>query len=286
MNKIWAGFLLIVFFTVGCGKAGMALDSSTSASFGSYDLGGSSDGASSTADSLNGNKNTALEVVLQDTGLDWRNYHSEDYGISKYNLSVKPAWETSPNSKWSDYAADFSQYAAFVIDQEGSNLLKGMAQMTEGYAMCPKYASLSREQKINFWVVFVSEVTRYESGFSPVSRYFESTFTYIDSITGEGVYSEGLLQLSYQDGKSYKGECGAVFDWQTDRTLSRTDPRKTILNPLRNLYCGIRIMDSIVKKKKMILFDSGHYWAVLKPGGKYGKVKQIQAGLDKISFCH
>jgi hypothetical protein len=285
MIKTWVGILILGFLAVGCGKSGIAIDSSTSSVLGSSD-GNGNGGSSSTNTPLDGEMKTTLEVVLQDTGVDWRSYHFEDYGISQYNLTAKPTWETSPNSKWADHAVDFSQYAAFVIDHEGANLLNGMSQMTDSYAMCPKYRSLSREQKINFWVVFVSEVTRYESGFSPVSRYFESTFNYIDSVTGEGVYSEGLLQLSYQDGKSYKEECGAVFDWKTDKNLSRTDPRKTILNPLRNLYCGIRIMDRIVKKKKMILFDSGHYWAVLKPGGAYGKVKQIQSVLNKIPFCN
>jgi hypothetical protein len=266
----------------GCGKAGSSLlvGQSTISSATSTASVADSPPAPSPAETK-----TVLEMVLQDKGADWREFHAADYGIPHYQMSSMPAWESNPNAKWSDYAEDFSQYAAFVIDHEGPNLLASTAQMADSYAMCPKYASLSREQKINFWVVFVSEVTRYESGFDPTSRYFESTFGYKDSVTGENVYSEGLLQLSYQDGSSYKKECGVVFDWPSDKLLSRTDPKKTILNPLRNLYCGIRIMDSTMRSKKKLLFDSGNYWATLKPGGSYGKVTTILSHLAKIPFC-
>jgi hypothetical protein len=62
-----------------------------------------------------------------------------------------------------------------------------------------------------------------------------------DPVTGKQVASEGLLQLSYQDVPNY----GSVLkyplckiQWSKDKSLSVTDPKKTILDPYINLECA------------------------------------------------
>lgn len=215
-----------------------------------------------------------LSVVLKFSGHDWSELNFTDYGIKEYEFSHLPSWETNAPSQWKEQAISYSQYAAFSVDHFGDNLLNGPHVLTGSNTLCPKYKNMSRGQRIEFWVHFISAVTKFESGYKPNTRYHESTFNYKDSVTGENVYSEGLLQLSYQDGKSYK-ECAGVFNWNEDKLLSRTSLEKTIFDPMRNLYCGVRIMNRIIKSKKTLIFDSGNYWAVLRPTSKYGKTAEI-----------
>lgn len=217
-----------------------------------------------------------LAVVLKYDGHNWVDLNFTDYGIPEYEFATVPSWETGAPNAWKAQALNYSQYAAFIVDHFGDQLIDGAHSLNGANSLCPKYKNLSRSARIEFWVHFVSAVTRFESGYKPNTRYHESTFTYLDSITGEQVYSEGLLQLSYQDGKSYK-ECAGVFNWNDDKLLSRTSLQKTIFDPMRNLYCGIRIMNRIIKSKKTLMFDSGNYWAVLRPTSKYGKTSQITA---------
>lgn len=174
--------------------------------------------------------------------------------------------------KWSQFAFD-------LIRTEEKNLMAGTKDVT---SFCPNYARLSEEQKASFWVYLVSAMTKYESNFDPLNRYKESTMGK-DSVTGEAVWSEGLLQLSYQDGRNYSF-CNE-FDWPRDKLLSRTDPRKTILDPYKNLRCGIRIMNQIMGRKNLIAFGSGHYWAVLKSSSGHHRIKEIKALTNQIAFC-
>jgi hypothetical protein len=67
--------------------------------------------------------------------------------------------------------------------------------------------------------------------------------------------------------------------------LSRTDPNKTILNPYKNLTCGIRILNRLVERKGAISFASGHYWSVLMTSHPNSKVSQIKALTSAISIC-
>ncbi len=103
-----------------------------------------------------------------------------------------------------------------------------------------------------------------------------------DPVTGKAVYSEGLLQLSYQD---IEWAPWCKFNWSKDKNLSATDPRKTILDPYLNLDCGVGIMAQQIKKKGDIVVSSGVYWAVIKSGGKYQHVSEIQSTVKSLSLC-
>ncbi|MEK7357521.1 MAG: murein L,D-transpeptidase catalytic domain family protein [Bdellovibrionota bacterium] len=193
--------------------------------------------------------------------------------------AVAALWEAS------SYASGgrgklWSQHAYDVVARDGAKLIAGSSDIT---SFCPKYASLTLNKKITFWVYLVSAMTKYESGFNPAMRFHESTMG-IDPITKEPVQSEGLLQLSYQDKIPYPTLC-TEFNWAVDKNLSRTDPNKTILSPYKNLTCGIRILSKLVGSKGAISFSSGHYWSVLILGGRYTKVPEIKALTNSVSFC-
>lgn len=103
-----------------------------------------------------------------------------------------------------------------------------------------------------------------------------------DAVTGHPIVSEGLLQISYQDEKYYKGQCD--FDWPKDKATFTRDLRskgqsfngtgtRSILDGYRNLACGLQIMDTLAKKHKSssTLYAWGRYWAVMRserPGFK------------------
>jgi hypothetical protein len=183
------------------------------------------------------------------------------------------AWEKShPERK------AWSQYLQTLLLGEWSSLLKGASDMKN---FCPKYASLSNNQKANAWAQLFVAVARYESAYNPLSRMRETTMG-TDAVTGKQVWSEGLLQLSYQD-KQWDPWC--KFDWSKDKNLSSTSSKKTILDPYINLHCGVGIMAKQIKNKNTIAITSGVYWSTLKPGGKYNQLTSIKSMVKSLPFC-
>lgn len=185
----------------------------------------------------------------------------------------KLAWEKTGgvNKNWSDYTFD-------IIENETFALLDGADDMA---TFCPRYASATKEQKINFWGQLVAGMAKFESSWNPTTRYHETTMG-TDPITKEPVYSEGLLQLSYQD---VQWEPRCEFNWSVDKYLSRTDSRKTILDPYKNLRCGLIILERQLKKYHRITIDTGVYWAVIRLNGSYQRINEIAAITKSLSFC-
>lgn len=187
--------------------------------------------------------------------------------------SFIPAWEKNDSSRkaWSNVVRN-------VIETKAPSLFKGSADIEQ---FCPMYDRLGTQDKLNFWVEFISAVALYESAWKPTSRMTETTMG-IDPITKRQVASEGLLQLSYQD-IQWAPYC--EFDFKSDERYALNDARRTILNPEKNLNCGIQILDRQVQKKGNIALSSGVYWAVLKINGKYSKLTEIKKTTNALSFC-
>jgi hypothetical protein len=146
---------------------------------------------------------------------------------------------------------------------------------------CPAFPSLTTENRVGFLVYFVSAIANFESSFSPTNRYNESTMG-TDSVTGLPVYSEGLLQLSYQD-TVWAPFC--QFDWAHDKDFAPKDPRKTIFDPIKNLSCGIQILDLQIKNKGYLQVNAGAYWAVIKTNSTYNKIPEIKALTRALPVC-
>jgi hypothetical protein len=190
--------------------------------------------------------------------------------------SYKPyglLWESSRKE-----GKDWSNYLYKMIPQETPGLIQGADDMD---TFCPQYQTLTTNERVNLWALLISAMTKYESGYNPLSRYQETTMGK-DSVTGLPVYSEGLLQLSYQDINHYKF---CEFDWSKDKNLSATDPRKTILDPYKNLNCGVRILAQQVSKKNRITVGDGAYWAVIKSNSTHHKIPQIAELTKKMPGC-
>ena len=177
---------------------------------------------------------------------------------------------------------DWSEIIYSVINHEEPRYLEpNIVQDIEIF--CPNYRVITKNQRLNFWGQFFAALAEHESSWNPTSRYVEKNFKNKDSVTKESVVSEGLLQLSYQDEKSYGLNCG--FDWAKDRLLSPKDPRKTIFNPYLNLRCGMKIMMHQLKKYGRLTLEKNVYWAVIKKNGQFSKIDKISATTKSLKFC-
>lgn len=142
---------------------------------------------------------------------------------------------------------------------------------------CPSYNKLEKNERVVAWAVLFTQIALHESSWNPLSRMKEPQLKN-DSITGVTVVSEGLMQLSYQDVK-WASFC--EFDWEKDKGLPEKDPRKTILDPRKNMACGIGIMARQVKRSRLIAMKEDVYWAVLRDGGRYSKIAKMAAAVPK-----
>lgn len=188
---------------------------------------------------------------------------------------VIPDVGSVPTLAWDDVAAR-KEWSKLVFGLVSKDLWPKFKQMTDGSGLCSKYNNLNDYQKQEAISEMIVAIVFRESGYKPTSRMYETTM---------GYYSEGLLQLSYVD-KEWAPFC--KFDKKNDDKLypSPTDPRRTILDPFINLDCGIRILANQIDSKKKILLDRGVYWAVIKIGGKYTKIAEIKAQVEKnAGFC-
>jgi|SRR6185312_12412409 len=253
MKRQWIVTFIAAFVLLGCSKNG---------------FGGSSTNASSSDSSAAAPQppTTPTPPVTPDP-----NPTADPYAA--YESYIPLAWEKSAAS-----TRAWSLYLFSVIDTQTSSLLGGTSDIAN---FCPKYSSLNRDGKIQFWAYLFSAVARYESGFDPLSRMKENLGT--DPITHQQVQSEGLLQLSYQDILNYPT---CRMDWNADKNLSPTDPRKTILDPDINLQCAAIIMSKQVKNHNKIVISSGAYWSTLQSSSRYNQIAAITKATQALPFCN
>ncbi len=175
----------------------------------------------------------------------------------------------------------WSQHIYNTIAKEESQML-GQNVADDVEIFCPKYRSLNDKQRLNFWGQFFAAVSYFESSWDPTVQFVEKTQP-LDPVTGKPTKSEGLLQLSYKDQKNYRMSCG--FSYTYDKLLTEKDRRRSILDPYKNLRCGIKIMATQLKKYRKIGMSLNVYWAVLKTNGAYTKVPQISKMTQQLGFC-
>lgn len=199
--------------------------------------------------------------------------HGTPLPSADYQVEVAPIWESVDAG-----SRDWTLYSFGVVDTLGPALVAGSSDMD---LFCPNYGHLTRNEKLNFWVYLASAVAKFESNENPADRFLESTMGK-DPVTGQPVWSEGLLQLSYQDELAYKF---CVFNWAADSKLSPTDPNKTILQPKTNLLCGLQILNQQIERVGKIGTITDVYWSTLKPGGKYTAIPKIEKLTNAIPFC-
>jgi hypothetical protein len=145
---------------------------------------------------------------------------------------------------------------------------------------CPNYKNLAHKQKINIWGQLIASISFFESTFNPKARIISPSKT-LDPITNKSLVSEGLLQLGYIDIINHN----CKFNWEKDSKYDEDDSHKTILNPYRNLSCGMTILTEQIIKHKSIVIKKGAYWAVIKKDHPNSKIEQIKKMFNRYDIC-
>ena len=129
---------------------------------------------------------------------------------------------------------------------------------------CPAFYQMNEADKRAWWAYLFQAMAAAEAGLNATTnvRHTDPAVAVRDNITHQTVHQQGLLQLTYEDSKRY----GCDFDWQADKNLPPHDPNRTILNPERNLACGIRILSHQIIDQHKPIFSSTSYWSTLQPG--------------------
>lgn len=173
-------------------------------------------------------------------------------------------------------------WSRYILNLIYTELLENLNHATDAPLFCGKYRTLNRVQKTIFWGELIAAISFFESSHNPIIRFREKGLG-IDRVTGKPVYSEGLLQLSYGDTLGHKY---CKFDWDADKSLPPDSLERSILNPINNLDCGVRILNRQIQRRKKIATSIGAYWMVIKPSGTYQKISQIKKITQSLPFCH
>jgi hypothetical protein len=192
-----------------------------------------------------------------------------------------------PKLSWnSDKNPERQKWTEFLVEHLSQNF-DAFDKAKDWKRFCPKYESLKKGDKILVQAETMVWIMWFESAWKPTSRMQESqkVFKTPDPITGQPVASEGLFQLSYQDVRSYPF-CNE-FDWSKDKGLAKSDPNKTIFDPIKNMRCGLKIMEGQITKRGQVILQStkGLYWAVIYEGGKYQQIPGIISRVRKAMNC-
>ncbi|MBW4046000.1 MAG: hypothetical protein HIU87_13530 [Acidobacteria bacterium] len=139
---------------------------------------------------------------------------------------------------------------------------------------CPRFYQMTNVDKRAYWAYFFQALAAAEAGLNPTTnvRHDEPAIHKIDSVTGEYIHSEGLLQLTYEDAKRY----GCDFNWSADRKLPPHDPQRTILQAKNNLLCGIRILSNQILTQRKPIYSPTSYWSTLQPGTESFRIFEKQ----------
>jgi hypothetical protein len=129
---------------------------------------------------------------------------------------------------------------------------------------CPRFDEETETQRREFWAYVFQALAAAEAGLNPQVdvHHTQRAVNRIDAVTHRPIHQDGLLQLTYEDDKRY----GCDFDWEHDRALPEHSAEKTILEPEKNLACGIKIMDDQIVTHGEPLVTRHSYWATLQPG--------------------
>jgi hypothetical protein len=129
---------------------------------------------------------------------------------------------------------------------------------------CPRFAEETEAQKREFWAYMFQAIAAAEAGLNPTAdvHHLQAPVNVIDKVTKRPTRQEGLMQVKYEDAQRY----GCDFDWEKDRALPVKDPSRTILDPSRNLGCGVKIMENQIVTQGKPLVSRTSYWATLQPG--------------------
>ena len=131
-------------------------------------------------------------------------------------------------------------------------------------SFCPNFGNEGEADKRAFWAYLFQAMAGAEAGLDPSAdvHHTQAVMAKTDTVTKRPIRQQGLLQLSYQDADRY----GCDLNWTRDRQLPKHDPETSILQPEKNLACGVKIMENQIITQKKPLIVKSSYWSTLQPG--------------------
>lgn len=190
-----------------------------------------------------------------------------------YSIS---ACKTAPVAPAVDFKGAWNnpEWDAILVNEIESQGLPDVASIADAKDYCPKYSSLSKAQKTEFWARLMVAMAKKESGFDSSQTYKEK----FKNSKGEYVISTGLFQISYESSSSSSYKCGK----QTTEGLK---------NPKTNIECSVKILARWAKADqyagKTIAKDTfrggARYWSVLRSDS--GSNPYVMAEAKKAPGC-
>jgi hypothetical protein len=141
-------------------------------------------------------------------------------------LNNSPYWVKYPWMK----ITEGDKWAAFIqkyLKEKTPELLKVVPK--DAARFCMNYVNLNPEQRLTFWTRWISVLAELESTYKP-------TTVVKDIQVGPGIYSAGLLQISFRSVSESNYGCETIKE------------AKDLLDPEKNLACGMRIMKKFIVK--------------------------------------
>lgn len=187
-------------------------------------------------------------------------------------VPVKAAPQTPLAEKKEDLGSDVAwtpAWDAFIEQSLPADLLsEKAARAVRMY--CPAFAQEPEADQRAFWAYTFQALAAAEAGLKPTAdvHHTERAVAVRDTVTHRASRQEGLLQLKYEDAQRY----GCDFDFEADRRLPEKSAERTILQPQKNLACGMKIMENQIITQGKPLVVRSSYWATLQPGTKSYRV--------------
>jgi len=186
-----------------------------------------------------------------------------------------PASEVRAPADWDSKseAESWTNSLAMSLEAYGQGLL-ATTSVKDAKKYCPKYSSLSRDQRKAFYIMLISSMARFESSFKPETTYTED---FKDS-QGLWVKSRGLLQISKESANQSAYGCKIV-------------DKEDLHLPAVNLACGVKILNYWIKKdgyvgtylSKTQIYGGARYWSVLRDIS--GSNSKIAAKTKALPYC-
>lgn len=138
---------------------------------------------------------------------------------------------------------------------------------------CPGYLSATREEKKQFWILFIASVAFLESNLNPQTTYREK----------DGSLSSGLLQIDVASANRH------TFFF-LEYVFNQDDLYNTELNLLAGLYILKHQLQGGINRERTeligrIFTDRSYYWSILTLKQELFAKNFIQNSLANLPFC-
>lgn len=183
---------------------------------------------------------------------------------------VLPLSPKSIHLSWEEGHPERSEWTEFLLDKINLNL-GTYESASDMKFFCPKWDSISQEKRIIAASELLVAMSFYESSWNQNSKSVD-----VGTNDDRDTWSIGLFQMSVVDQKNYNLTSKYSFD---DLLLAKP-----------NIDLATTILQKQIKRRGKILIskgESGVYWAVIHPGGKYDKSKNISERVQKYAkYCN